>query len=67
MDAEVNKSYEEIQEPVVEYDDEILEAGWNPAVSLVAQEQHAKSVAMPPDLATEVVEHFLETMYVMQR
>ena len=68
MDAKVNIiSYEEVEEPAVEYDDEILHAGWNPVVGLVLQEQQAQPAAMPPDLTTESAEHFLEKMYVMQR
>lgn len=46
-----------------EYDDEILNAGWNPLVSLehvVPYEQHA---AISAELATVDVELFLKKMY----
>lgn len=49
--------------PAVEYDDEVLSAGWNPVVSLqhlVPLEQHA---AMPAELASVDTEQFLKKMY----
>jgi hypothetical protein len=73
MNIDMNMNYEKIEEPStdVEYDDEILSTGWNPAVELVGQEhlQETEStrVVMPPDLTTEVVDIFLRKMYSMQR
>ena len=65
------------QEPIdavsmdVEYGDEILSTGWNPAVDLVCREHlhvsTTEQVAMPADLATEVIGVFLNKMYAMQR
>jgi hypothetical protein len=68
MSIEMNMNYDKIEEPSIEpgYDDEILEAGWNPAVGLVPQEQHAYT-SMPPDLTNEVIDLFLRKMYSMQR
>ncbi len=74
MNIEMNMNYDKIEEPSMYagYDDEILEAGWNPAVGLAPQEQHAytsdnQQASMPPDLTTEVVDLFLRKMYSMQR
>ncbi len=74
MSIEMNMNYDKIEEPSIEpgYDDEILEAGWNPAVGLAPQEQHAHAsdnqrTSMPPDLTNEVVDIFLRKMYSMQR
>jgi hypothetical protein len=46
----------------VEYDDEVLSAGWNPVVSLqhLVTEQHA---AMPHELVSVDAEQFLQKMY----
>jgi hypothetical protein len=46
----------------LEYDDEVLSAGWNPVVSLqhLVTEQHA---AMPHELLNVDVEKFLQKMY----
>lgn len=73
MNIDMNMNYDKIEEPSmgVEYDDEILNTGWNPAVELVGQEHlhetESQRFAMPPDLTTEVVELFLRKMYSMQR
>ncbi len=73
MSIEMNMNYDKIEEPSmdVEYDDEILDTGWNPAVELVGQERlqvaEKARTSMPPDLTTEVVELFLRKMYLMQR
>ena len=54
-----------------EYDDEVLNSGWNPEIDtvslqlqLVPVEEH---LAMPEGLATEAVESFLRKMYYYQR
>lgn len=74
MSIEMNMNYDKIEEPSIEpsYDDEILEAGWNPAVGLAPQEQHAHAsdnqrTSLPPDLTNEVIDIFLRKMYTMQR
>jgi hypothetical protein len=73
MKIEMDMSYEKIEEVSIdaEYGDEILSAGWNPAVDLVCREQlHAvrnEQVAMPADLTTEIIDMFLRQMYSMQR
>ncbi|MEQ1525748.1 MAG: hypothetical protein ABL902_10050 [Gallionella sp.] len=74
MSIEMNMNYDKIDEPSMDvgYGDEILDAGWNPAVGLAPQEQHAyisdnQQASMPPDLTTEVVDLFLRKMYSMQR
>ena len=74
MNIEMNMNYDKIEEPSVDsgYGDEVLDAGWNPVVGLVPQEQHAHSsdndrAAMPPNLTTEVIDLFLRKMYSMQR
>ncbi|MDO8810932.1 MAG: hypothetical protein Q7J38_02740 [Gallionella sp.] len=51
------------------YSDEVLCAGWNPALAL---QQHAytergHASAMPPELASVDVEQFLKKMYAYQR
>lgn len=56
--------------PIAEdYGDEVLCAGWNPALAL---QQHAyaernQSSAMPPELAAADVDLFLKKMYAYQR
>lgn len=55
----------------VEYGDEVLCSGWNPAVALACQ-QHAlpatgRQMTMPPSLATADAEAFLQKMYALQR
>jgi hypothetical protein len=52
-----------------EYDDEVLCAGWNPALTL---QQHAyteisHSAAMPLELVAVDVDLFLKKMYACQR
>ncbi|MBI5659628.1 MAG: hypothetical protein HZC43_08785 [Nitrosomonadales bacterium] len=65
-------SYEIEQNPVEEeYGDEVMFAGWNPAVALLHQQAVAESAdrqaAMPADLATVDAESFLRKMYAYQR
>ena len=74
MSIEMNMNNDKIEEPSIEpgYDDEILEAGWNPAVGLAPQEKHAyafdnQRTSMPPDLTNEIIDIFLRKMYLMQR
>lgn len=54
-----------------EYGEEVMYAGWNPAISLVYQ-QHLiaplnRQASMPSDLATLDAESFLRKMYAFQR
>lgn len=71
MNIEMNMNGDKIEEPSVdvEYGDEILNTGWNPAVNLINQEHidMPEKAAMPPDLTAEVIEVFLRKMYAMQR
>lgn len=51
------------------YSDEVLCAGWNPAIAL---QQHAyaernQTPAMPPELVAVDAEQFLRKMYAYQR
>lgn len=54
-----------------EYGDEVMCAGWNPAVDLVCQQQLCvsmeKRLDIPADLTAVIVESFLEKMYAYQR
>ena len=50
-----------------EYGEEVLNAGWNPAVMLVQHASELKKNTMPAELATVDVELFLQMMYVCQR
>jgi hypothetical protein len=70
----MNMNYDKIEEPSMDavYDDEILDAGWNPAIGSAPQEQQAhtsdnQQTSMPPDLRTEVVDLFRRKVYSMQR
>lgn len=50
-----------------EYGEEVLCAGWNPALDLACQEslpRHQPHAAMPADLAAMDVEQFEQRMYV---
>ncbi len=65
-------NYEIESDPMeAEYGEEILCAGWNPAVELACQQQMAVPASMhgfmPPDLATMDAELFLQKMYACQR
>lgn len=54
-----------------EYGEEVLYAGWNPAVALVCQQHQVapfdRQLTIPPDLATMGTESFLQKMYSFQR
>jgi len=52
-----------------EYGEEIMRAGWNPAVALACQQtvSAAQRLQIPPDLATVDVELFLKKIYACQR
>lgn len=60
--------YEAIE---AEYNDEILNSGWNPEIDTVCQQLQlvpvSEQLAMPEGLATEAVELFLRKMYSYQR
>lgn len=60
-------SYEvERDEPITSaYGDEVLYAGWIPALGL--HEAHSEHVEMPPALAKVDVDAFLRKMYACQR
>lgn len=55
----------------LEYSEEVMYAGWNPAIALVCQQQRIapsnSQATMPPDLATLDAESFLQKMYTFQR
>lgn len=55
-------------EPDGSYGEEVLCAGWNPALDLVSQEVVAdrpdRHAAMPSDLAAMDLEQFVRRMYV---
>ena len=48
------------------YGNEILSAGWNPAVALMHSTPTADTNALPSDLATADAELFLQRMYRAQ-
>lgn len=54
-----------------EYGEEVMSAGWNPAVALMCPQQRAVpasgEMSIPPDLATVEANLFLQKMYVCQR
>lgn len=54
-----------------EYGEEVVCAGWNPAVALVCQQQMvvptSRQMNMTADLATANAELFLQRMYTWQR
>ncbi|MBI1173872.1 MAG: hypothetical protein GC139_01250 [Sideroxydans sp.] len=49
------------------YGPEVMNSGWNPALSLACQDsvssRHARQVTMSPDLAAVDMEQFLGRMY----
>lgn len=73
MSTTMNMSSYEIDCISIEdsYGEEVLCAGWNPAVDLVCQQQllaqGEKKIDMPMDLTAVVAELFLAKMYVYQR
>jgi len=50
----------------INYGNEILSAGWNPAVALMHSIPTAGEHALPSDLATADAELFLQKMYCAQ-
>ena len=54
-----------------EYGEEVMCAGWNPAVALVSQQQMVamanRDASMPAELAAMDAELFLQKMYAWQR
>ena len=50
-----------------QYGDEVLYAGWNPALTLQPHTETTQAAAMPRELATVDVESFLDKMYAYQR
>ena len=73
MGVVMNMSSYEIERDSMEaeYGEEVMCAGWNPAVALICQQQMVvptdKQMAMPADLATVNAELFLQRMYTCQR
>lgn len=73
MGVVMNMSSYEIERDSMEaeYGEEVMCAGWNPAVALICQQQMTvptdKQMAMPTDLATVNAELFLQRMYTCQR
>ena len=73
MGVVMNMSSYEIERDSMEaeYGEEIMYAGWNPAVSLVCQQQMVvptdREMSMPVDLAMVDAELFLQKMYSWQR
>jgi hypothetical protein len=73
MSITMNMSNYEIEHETAEteYSDEILNAGWNPAVDLLCQQQllitTEKQMPMPTDLTSMIAELFLRKMYSYQR
>lgn len=73
MGIVMNMSSYEIERDSMEaeYGEEVLCAGWNPAVALVCQ-QHPfvptnEQINVPTDLAMVNAELFLQRMYIYQR
>ena len=65
-------SYEIERDPLdVEYSDEVMCSGWNPAVNLMCQqvmvESQGRKLTMPAELAMVDAELFLQKMYAYQR
>ena len=73
MGVVMNMSSYEIERDSMEaeYGEEVMYAGWNPAVPLVCQQQMVvqanRHMSMPGELATVDVESFLQKMYACQR
>ena len=73
MGVVMNMSSYEIEDDSTEaeYGEEVMYAGWNPAVALVCQQQMVapanRHASMPAELATVDVESFLQKMYAFQR
>jgi len=73
MGIVMNMSSYEIERDSMEteYGEEVMYAGWNPAIALVCQQQMAvpknRQMSMPAELATTDAELFLQKMYAYQR
>ena len=73
MGVVMNMSSYEIEDDSteVEYGEEVMYAGWNPAVTQVCQQQMVATTnghaSMSAELATVDVESFLQKMYAFQR
>lgn len=73
MSITMNMSGYEIEHNSMEadYGEEVMCAGWNPAVDLVCQQQLfsaiEKRLDIPADLTAVVAESFLQKMYAYQR
>lgn len=65
-------SYEIERDPLdVEYSEEVMCSGWNPAINLMCQQVMIESASnkpsMPAELAMVDAELFLQKMYAYQR
>lgn len=73
MTIVMNMSDHEIEREAleVEYDEEVMNTGWNPGVDSVSEQlqlvQTSEQNSMPDDLATVSAELFLRKMYSYQR
>jgi hypothetical protein len=73
MNFTMNMSNYEIEQETIEteYDDEVLDAGWNPEVDSVCQQLQllptTEQQDMPDALKAEAMELFLRKMYSYQR
>lgn len=73
MSITISMSSYEIDHELMEaeYGEEIMCAGWNPAVDLVCQQQRLippeKQMVLPVDLTAVIAELFLAKMYAFQR
>ena len=73
MNVTINMSNFEIEQETneTEYDDEILDAGWNPEVDSVCQQLQVESdteqQAMSDAIDAEAMQLFLRKMYSYQR
>ena len=53
--------------PEAEYGEEVLCAGWNPALNLACRHSIAEELPMPAGLVEADMEAFLQKMYALQR
>ena len=73
MGVVMNMSSYEIERDSMEeeYGEEVMYAGWNPAVALARQQQMVvptgRQMSMPAELAAVDAELFLQKMYAYQR
>ncbi len=66
-DYEIERSDAVAEAGNPQYGDEVLYAGWNPALALQQHTGTAEPAAMPRELATVDAASFLNKMYAYQR